>query len=343
MDGGYRGPEIGGVLRFLDLFVLEGSVRKAGNRVRVTAQLVNAETGHHIWAERYDRDLDDIFALQDEITRQIATIIEPAIERSEHQRITTKPPSDLTAWEFCVRGYGLIHELTRETNEMAREMFQRAIELDPQYCRAHTGLAFTYGRNLRFFGAPDREEWRRLMYESAQRAVALDETDADARTMLVRCYQHAGRIDDAIAEAKRAIQLNPHNVDANNMMGSALSTAAARYDEGIPWFERALQLNPSDPQHQIYTTQLAFAHLGAGRFELAAKLARDAIRRQPDFLEGVIALAASLGYLGHAEEARTAIEGHEDAAPGFIERHVTYAPELKECLLEGLRRAGLVG
>ncbi len=181
------------------------------------------------------------------------------------------------------------------------------------------------------------------MYESAQRAVALDETDADARTMLVRCYQHAGRIDDAIAEAKRAIQLNPHNADANNMMGSSLSTAAARYEEGIPWFERALQLNPSDPQHQVFTTQLAFAHLGAGRFELAVKLARDAIRRQPDFLEGVIALAGSLGYLGRVEEARAAIEGHENAAPSFIELHVTYGRELKDCLLEGLRRAGLVG
>ena len=124
-------------------------------------------------------------------------------------------------------------------------------------------------------------------------------------------------------------------------MGAALSIASARYEEGIPWFERALQLNPSDPQHQVYATQLALAHLGAERFEIAEKLARDAIRRRPDFLEGVIALAASLGYLGRAEEARAAIEGHEDVAPSFIERHVVYAPELKDCLLEGLRRAGL--
>ncbi len=322
-------------------YVVEGSVRKAGNRVRVSAQLLNAETGHHIWAESYDRDLDDIFALQDEITRQIATIIEPAIERSEHKRITTKPASDLAAWEFCVRGYAHIYELTREANDKAREMFQRAIDLDPQYCRAHTGLAFTYGRDLRFFDTPDRQEWHRLGLESAQRAVALDETDADARTMLARCYNMTRRTDDAIAEAERAVQLNPHNADANNIMGAALSITSARYEEGIPWFERALQLNPSDPQHQVFAVQLALAHLGAGRYEEAIRHARDAIRRQPDFLEGVAALAASLGYLGRDEEARAAIEGHEDAVPSFVKRHVLYAPELKDCLLEGLRKAGL--
>ncbi len=181
------------------------------------------------------------------------------------------------------------------------------------------------------------------MYESAQRAVALDETDADARTMLVRCYQLTGRIDDAIAEAKRAIQLNPHNADANNMMGDALSVGSARYEEGIPWLERALLLNPSDPQHQVFVIHLALANLGAGHYDEAIRHARDAIRRQPDFLEGVIALAASLGYLGRTEEARTAIEGHEDSVPGYIEQHPIYAPALKECLLEGLRRSGLVG
>ncbi len=324
-------------------YVVEGSVRRAGKRVRVTAQLINAETGHHIWAESYDRELEDIFALQDEIARQIATIIEPAIERSEHRRIATKPPSDLAAWEFCVRGFAHIYELTREANEKAREMFRRAIELDPQYCRAHTGLAFSYGRDLRFFGAPDRQEWHRLGLESAQRAVALDETDAEARTMLVRFYQSGGgRIDDAIAEARKAVQLNPHNADVNNIMGSSLSTASARYEEGIPWFERALQLNPSDPQHQVFTVQLALAHLGAGRFEVAAKLAREALRRQPDFTEGVVTLASSLGYLGRGDEARAAIEGHEKTAPEFIDQHVTYAPELKDCLLKGLRKAGLI-
>ena len=131
---GYKGtsPDVRKVGEELGArYVVEGSVRKSGHRVRVTAQLINAETGHHIWAEHYDRDLDDIFALQDEITRQIASIIEPAVERSEHQRITAKPPTDLAAWEFCVRGFVHVNEITREANEKARELFQHAIDLDP--------------------------------------------------------------------------------------------------------------------------------------------------------------------------------------------------------------------
>jgi Tfp pilus assembly protein PilF len=180
------------------------------------------------------------------------------------------------------------------------------------------------------------------MFESARRAVALDETDSEARMMLARAYMNSGQLDAAIAESRRAIQLNPHNADANNTLGGALSTASARYEEGIPWFERALQLNPSDPLHQLFASQLALAHLGAGRYDEAIRYAHDAIRRQSDFLDGMVALAASLGYQGRAEEARAAIEGREQDVASFIERHAVYAPKLKECLLEGLRRAGLV-
>ncbi len=272
-------------------------MRKAGHRVRVTAQLINADTGHHIWAESYDRDLDDIFALQDEITRQIATIIEPAIERSEHRRIATKPPSDLAAWEFCVRGFVHIDEMTREANEKARELFQRAIELDPQYARAHTGLASCYGLDLRLFAAPDREERVRLMIQSARRAVALDETDSEARIALARAHVSAGQFDAAITEARKAVQLNPHNATANRMLGATLSTTTARYEEGIPWLERALQLNPSDPQHQIVAFHLAVAHLGAGRYDEAIRHARDAVLRQAEargFRPGLYRTASDL-------------------------------------------------
>ena len=240
-----------------------------------------------------------------------------------------------------MRGFTHIYELTPEANKLARELFKRAIELDPQYCRAHTGLAYTYGRDVRYHGTPDREEWNRRMLELARRAVALDETDAEARTMLARAHWGNGQLEAAIAEARRAVQLNPHSAEANNILGGALSTASARYEEGITWCERALKLSPSDPQHHMFTIQLTLACLGAGRYEEAVRLARDAIRRQSSALDAMVALAAALGYLGHAEEARAVIEGHEDAAPSFIERHVLYAPELKNCLLEGLRKAGL--
>ncbi len=120
-----------------------------------------------------------------------------------------------------------------------------------------------------------------------------------------------------------------------------LALGSARYEEGIPWFERALQLNPLDPQHYLLATNLALAHLGAGQFEKAAEYAHDAIRHRPDFLETRVVLASALGHLERAEEARTAIEGFRDVAGDFVERHVVYARELKDCILDGLRKAGL--
>ena len=118
-------------------YVVEGSVRKSGNKVRVTAQLINAQTSHHVWAERYDRELADIFALQDEITQQIAAIIEPTIERTERQRISANTPKNFAAWEFSLRGYSYLYESGKANNESARDMFNRAIELDPNYVRAY--------------------------------------------------------------------------------------------------------------------------------------------------------------------------------------------------------------
>ncbi len=323
-------------------YVVEGSVRRAGSRVRVTAQLIDAETGHHVWAERYDRELEDIFDLQDEITRHIAAVIEPTIERTEQHRVAAKPPKDLAAWEYCLRGYAHIYEATKEGNEKAREMFKSSIEVDPNYSRAHTGLAYTYARDRRFFGAQNKEELARLLFESARRAVALDESDAEARTMLARAYASTQQPDAGIAEARRAVDLNPHNATANNVLGVTLALGAARYEEGIPWFDRALQLNPLDPQYYLIATQLAFAHLGAGQFEKAAEYAHDAIRQQPDFLETRVVLASALGHLDRAEEARTAIEGFRDVAGDFVERHVLFARGLKDCILDGLRKAGLL-
>jgi adenylate cyclase len=323
-------------------YVIEGSVRKAGKRVRVTAQLINSETRHHVWAERYDRELEDIFDLQDEITRQIATIIEPAIERTEHQRITTKPPARLAAWEFCVRGFVLEREITRDANVKARELFQQAIELDPNYARAYTGLASTYALDLRFYGTDDRNEWVRRMMECAQKGVALDETDPSARIVLARANIHMGLHDAAIADARKAIQLNPYSAEAYRMLASVLSTTLARYEEGISWLERALQLNPSDPQHQITAFHMAVAHLGAGRYEEAVLHARDSVRRQPDYPDGTIALASALGYLDRAEEAVETMKGHKVSIPSYVQQHPIYGPEVKKCLLDGLRKAGLL-
>ncbi len=324
-------------------YIVEGSVRRSGERVRVTAQLINAKTGHHIWAERYDRDLQDIFALQDEITEHIAAIVEPAIERTEQKRIVAKPPNDLAAWEFWLRGYAHIYEETEEANEKAREMFHRAIEVDPHFSRAYTGLAYTYVKDLRFFRHPDREGRLELLFESARRAIALDESDAEARTMLVRAYVNSQQPEAAIEEARRAVELNPHNAFANSVLGVALSWAGARYEEGIPWLERALRLNPLDPQRHLLSTHLALATLCAGRYETAEAQANDAIRRRPDFLEARVVLASVLGYMGRTEQAQKAVEALGDGAGDFVEAHPLLARQTKDLVMTGLRKAGWDG
>ena len=324
-------------------YVVEGSVRKAGGRVRITAQLIDAETGHHVWAERYDRDLADIFALQDEITEAIAAIIEPTVERTEHQRIIARPPSDLTAWEHGLRGYSYIYDGTKEGNAKAQDMFMRAIELDPNFARAHTGLAYTYIRDLRYFRVLDREECVRLTFEHSRAAIALDEMESEARTMLARAYGFAKQLDAAVAEARRAVEINAYDAVANNILGAMLSLASARYDEGVPWFERALKLNPLDPQYHLYLTQIALAKLGAGRYAAAADHAREALRRKPDFLEARIALASSLGHSGPSEQAPAVVSEIDDSAKDYVETHILYADDLKDRVLDGLRKAGREG
>ena len=181
----------------------------------------------------------------------------------------------------------------------------------------------------------------RLLSEFARRAVALDETDPEARAILARAYGLGGQHEACIAEARRAVEFSPSDPFANNMLGAALSLASGFYEEGIPWFEKALELNPLDPQYHLYLTQLALSNLGAERYEDAAEQAREAIRLKPDFLEARIALASSLGHLNHSIDGVKAIEEIRDVAIHSVETHIVYAQDLKDRLIDGLRKAGL--
>ena len=165
-------------------YVIEGSVRKAGERIRVTAQLINAETGHHVWAERYDRDLSDIFDLQDEITARVAATVVPELERAELKSSAAKQPQNLDAWDCVQRGLAHLMEFTKESNSKAREMFQRAIRIDPEYSQAHGGIAYAYVRDLVFgFEISSGTEIRAKCLEYGRRAVALDDHDAMAQAV----------------------------------------------------------------------------------------------------------------------------------------------------------------
>ena len=181
------------------------------------------------------------------------------------------------------------------------------------------------------------------MLATARRAVALDEMDSEARTMLARALNLVGQPEAAIAEARQAVELNPFDPYAKNVLGFILGVGAARWDEAIPWLENAVLLSPKDPQFHIIVSQLALAHLCAGNYEQAAKHAGHAIRRQPGFFEANATLASALGYLERPEEAAAALLPFASEAGERIERNAFFDREVKDRILDGLRKAGWEG
>jgi TolB-like protein/Flp pilus assembly protein TadD len=324
-------------------YVVEGSVRKAGNRVRITAQLTDTESGHQVWANRYDRELTDIFALQDEIAARIGAIIEPAIAGSERKRLSSKPPKDLNAWDICIQGDSLIYQGTREANEQARELFERAIALDPNYARAWTGLGYTYSRDFRLWRADAREMAAKKALECARQAVKSDDGDSEAHLMLGRGFHMTGQYENALAEMRRAIELNPQNSTANWTLGGQLYRHG-RAEEAIPLIEKALDINPLDPRNYVVVTHLAVAKLCVGDYEAAIELARASIRQRPDYIDSRITLAAALGHLGRADEAREALGEFRDQIRDHIENHPypLWHMHVKDHYLTGLRKAHLI-
>ncbi len=327
-------------------YVLEGSVRKSGNRVRVNAQLIDAVTGHHIWAEKFDREVEDLFALQDEITRYLASIVEPEIGKNEQNRIAPARPSSLGAWELFQQGMAFLNRWTREGNAEAREIFQRALELDPRYSQAWTGLAYTHHRDIWFGYAEDRQASIDAQIESARQAVAFDETDSRAHCQLGFGYTWARKFDLAIAEGERAVELNPSNFVALAQLGIALSYAG-RPAEGVPMLERAIGINPRNPRIQFALSALARARLNAREPEKAAEVARRALTHKADYPLALLILASALGHMGRAEEGAAALAECRRLQPGFATEWVSTPmyenPADDRYLLEGLQKSGYDG
>ena len=324
-------------------YLLEGSVRKSGSRMRVTAQLIDTATGHHVWAEKFDRDLEDVFALQDEITERIAATLQPALRQAELTRSKAKQPNNLDAWDFCLRGRSHLQEWTKEGTAKAREMFERAIELDPSYADAFTDLAWTHSRDLLMESTDDRGASKAKMYEAARRAVALDDASSRAHHRLSTAYLWRNEHDLANAEGRRAVELNPMDSEARHALGNKLDLAGD--PEGIAMMEQAQKLNPQDPQRNMQLTFLARAYLNAGHYERSADCARQAIERQPDYANAHFILAMALGHLGKTADARAALDACDRLHPGFVRGRSQWRPYLdaasNEHLHEGLRKAGL--
>jgi adenylate cyclase len=324
-------------------YVIEGSVRRSGERVRVTAQLIDAESGHQLWADKFDRFMEDIFDIQDEITQRIVAIVEPEIELAELKRVAMRPTPKLNAWEHYLRGRSHLHLFTPAGNAEARTEFQRSIERDLDYSDAYAGLSSTYQRDILLEVAEDRELWLKLSFEAARRAVELDSASSFAHFSLSGAFVWSNQHESSIAETRLAVALNPSNVHACLALGNRLDIVG-KPEDGIPLMEKSLSLNPLDPRAHVYLVQLARANINARHYEKALDWLREAIRRNPRFPHAHHVLAMCLGHMGRIEEAQAAAKECERLHPGFIKKRAEWNiyvdPAANKHLIDGLRKAG---
>ena len=328
-------------------YVLEGSLRKAGNRIRVTAQLVEAETGNHVWAERYDRDLADIFAVQDEITEAVTIAIAPAIAEAERQRAMRKPPNSLDAWSAYQRGLWHLGKASAEDNAVAEKFFQRAIDLDPLFAGGYTGLALALNQAWGVLRTRSYTEGQSAEEAAARRAVALDSGDAEARSRLSFALVWRGDHQGARAEAERALAITPNLASAHGALGVAL-TYSARPKEGLAALETCIRLDPRQPFLSGRLGQVAMALYFCREYAAAVEAAKRAIRSFPDYSISYRWLAAALGQLGRTEDAREALEKAIAVSPRSFDMRVRnrspwMRPEDHAHYVEGLRKAGWTG
>jgi adenylate cyclase len=328
-------------------YVLEGGLRKASNRIRVTAQLVEAETGKHVWAERYDRDFADIFALQDEITEAVTIAIAPAIAAAEQQRAMRKPPGSIDAWAVYQRGLWHFSKFIADDNAAAQTFFQQAIDLDPTFTGAYSGLAATHFYRAAVFQTGSLPKAQKSMEELARRAVALDGGDAEARSWLGAALFFSGDDRGALAEVERALAISPNLAIAYGMLGCALIWSG-RPNEGLAALGRYMRLDPRDPMKAMFLYAIAVGLYFSREYEAAIEAAERVIRSYPDFPMSYRWIAAALGQLGRAAEAKEALEKAIAISPASFDMYVRqrvpwFRPEDHAHLLEGLRKAGWQG
>jgi adenylate cyclase len=328
-------------------YVLEGSVRKAGNRIRVTAQLVEAGTGNHVWADRYDRDLADIFAVQDEITEAVTISIAPAIADAELQRAVRKPPDSLDAWAAYQRGLWHLSEASPDDNTIAQKFFRQAIDLDPTFAGGYSGLALAQLQAAAVYQKLGLLEAQSSAEALARRAVALDGADAEARSCLGWALQARGELQGALSEIERALGMSPNLAVAHGQRGATL-IFAGRPREGLAAVQTSIRLDPRDPFSAIRLLHIACGLYFSREYEEAIEAAKQLIRSYPDFPMIYRWPAAALGQLGRTAEAKEALDKAVSLAPAAFDMYVRkrvpwFRPEDHAHLVEGLRKAGWEG
>jgi TolB-like protein len=325
-------------------YVVEGSVRKVGERVRITAQLNDVATGSHIWAERYDRDLADVFAVQDEITEAIVAAIEPQLYAAENFHARRKPPDSMDAWDLVMRALSHYWRVTRQDNMVAQALLEKAIALDPNYGQALGVLATSHTFSAHM-GWEDVAVATPIAERAAANAILADNEDPWAHLGLGCAYLFARRFDDSLAEFEAALRLNPNFSLAQGYHGLALAYCG-RWEEAVRAAQRALRLSPRDPLAAIYCGIAAYAHYVGRNYQEAMRLAREGIRQRGDFVGAHRVLTAAAGMAGPVNSTRAALQELRRVQPNISLDWIAKEMPIKhnaerEHYLEGFRRAGL--
>jgi len=325
-------------------YVVEGSVRKSGGRVRITAQLNDVVSGSHLWAEKYDRALTDVFAVQDEITESIVFSIQPQLYAAESYRAQRKLPENLDAWDLVMRALSHYWRVTRTDHLVAQALLEKAIAIDAEYGQALGVLASSYMFTAHM-GWIDMRPAMALAERAASAAIRVDAEDAWAHVALGHVHLFARRFDDSLAEFETALRLNPNFALALGYYGLSLSYSGRRR-EAEEVAGRALRLSPRDPYSAVYAGVLAYAKFLGGDYEGAIQLSREAIRQRSDFVGAHRVLTAAAGMAGDATLAASGLEECRRAQPNLsLDWIATEMPIKLDAdrahYLEGFRRAGL--
>lgn len=327
-------------------YIVTGSVRKAGQRVRITVQLVDASTENSVWSERFDRDMKDIFDLQDEITELVASRIESELGMTEQRKAERRPRQNLGAWDLYQLGVAEFYKFTPEANQRCQDLLRQSLQLDPDFASAHSRLAYAIVLSMVYFdAAPDDDRMDEALI-AARRALELDDQDANSFFTIGRVYLARREYDLAIDALEHAVELNPYLAVTYCGLGDSLAYEG-RLDEAIEQFEIAIRLSPHDPFRWAFYSYRSLAHLFRGEYEDAVSWARKSVQIPNAQYWAKAHLVAALGLLGETDQAARAIRDLTKLKPefsiDFAREHLFYLKKEDQIdtYMDGLRKAGL--
>jgi adenylate cyclase len=321
-------------------YVLEGSLKRSGDRIRITAQLIDALTGNHLWAERYDRDMKDIFAIQDEITMKIITALQVKLTAGDMAHVVARGTRNLDAYIKYMQTFD--YGMSKEGNTKAKELLEEAIKLDPEYSRLYAGLAMNHVMDVWFDTTSSPAQSLTRALELANKAISLDHSSGAAYGALGWIHAMKRQYDQAIAECERAVSLDPNSADNFFRLGTVL-TWAGRAGESVKYLQHAIRLSPFPPSS--YYNNSAVAYRDSGQYEKAIEMAKKTLQREPNTQFPYIHMAISYIRLGREEEARAAAAEILKINPNFsLERYANILPFTRPVVkrvVEDLGKAGL--